>query len=53
MNGRDTKCTQIGSEDLKKRHDFGDLDVDGRIILILNVKVYDVKLWTRFIWLGI
>jgi hypothetical protein len=33
MYGRETKCTQIGSEDLKKRHDFGDLKVGGRIIL--------------------
>jgi len=39
MYGRDKKCTQSGSEDRKKRHDFGDLDVDGRIILILIVKL--------------
>jgi hypothetical protein len=31
MYGRDKKCKQIGSEDLKKRHHFGYLDVDGRI----------------------
>ena len=37
--GEITKCTQIGSDDLKKRQDFGDLDVDGRTILILIVKL--------------
>jgi hypothetical protein len=32
---------------------IGDIDTDGRIILKLTLKKYDMKVWTAFRWLRI
>jgi hypothetical protein len=32
---------------------LGELGVDGRIILKLILKNYDVRMWTRFVWFRI
>jgi hypothetical protein len=32
---------------------LGDLDIDGRIVLLLILKKYDMRKWARLIWLRI
>jgi hypothetical protein len=38
-------------ENLQKRDHWGNLGMDGRIILELVLKEYGVRIWTGFIWL--
>jgi hypothetical protein len=47
MYGKDEKCTQNLSENLKGRNHLGDLGTDGRILQ------QGLKMWTGFIWLRI
>jgi hypothetical protein len=40
-------------EKLKERDDFEYLDVERRIILKWILRLYDGRMWTRFVWLRI
>jgi hypothetical protein len=41
------------SENVNGRHLFGDLGIDGRIIVNWTVNKYEWKMWTGFMWLRI
>jgi hypothetical protein len=38
-------------DNLKGRDHFGDLSIDGKIMLEWTLGKYDGRLWTGFIWL--
>jgi hypothetical protein len=44
---------QFWSENLMGKIRFGDIGVDGRIILKRIFKNYGVRTWTEFSWLGV
>jgi hypothetical protein len=46
-------CTEFLWGNLRKRDDWGDPGVDGRIILRRVFRKWDVGLWTRLSWLRI
>jgi len=43
-------CTRLWWGDLKERHHFEDLGIDGRLIIKLMFKKYDGGPWTGLIW---
>jgi hypothetical protein len=50
-SGRGEKGIQ--NETLNARHNLVDLDVDGRVILKVDLKKYSARVWTGFVWLRI
>jgi hypothetical protein len=52
MHGRDDKCIQdFSCKTWREETTWGDLSVDGRIILKWILKNQSVRMWTGFIWL--
>jgi hypothetical protein len=51
--GRGEACTVFWWETLMERRNWGDPGVDGRIILSLIFRKWDVAVWTGLSWLRI
>jgi hypothetical protein len=51
--GEGEACTGFWCENLRKRDNWGDTSVDGRIILRQIFRKWDVGLWTGLSWLSI
>jgi hypothetical protein len=51
--GRGEAYTELWWGSLRERHHWGDTDVDGKIILILICRKWDVGIWTGLGWLRI
>ena len=51
MCGIGAACTGWGN--VGERHQWGETEIDGRIILIIIFRKYDVLVWTAWSWLRI
>lgn len=50
---RNAWATKFCAENLKRRHNLGDIDIDDRIILKMHLRKIGMRVWTEFYLLRI